>query len=613
MNMKRVVSYLVIGCVLGMMLFSSRPESGTGTVQASPSMAFITGTVMDEAGKPLAGALVALLTSQPGSLQAKNVKSVKTDTEGRFTAGASPGVYKLRAEAEGFRPKFTTIKLGAAAQITQNFALKRVGTLIDQRGDREDYRWIGRSVPRNVLHYDDPDEIAENNSRPVDADGDGIIDNAGRATDHADFRRSFHGTVQLLNTATSANTNLPNTNFYGMNFAISGSLSDNVEVAVIGQGGLGELSAQRLTTITSFRPSASHHVTTMLGYGRVPLYGVQSLLTGRSKSGKDTSLHTLEQISASAMDAWQVSRPLLVIYGVDYSRFTGSVAKQDSILPRFAVQYSPNSQTKMYAAMTPGTGELRETTEAVNSENIQSRFEARPAEVAINPIGPDGFEPVADRSRRYEIGFERMLDENSSIEATAFYDIISGHGVGVLAVPLEASPETQSAIQQVANRVASMDGTSRGVRVMYARHLNEYLTASIGYSFGRGQQFNEAALDHVTPAKLFTGGTFQIASAKLDLDLRQRTGTRVSTVVRLSPSAVVFAIDPFAGRMSVYDPNISIYVTQELPNFGLPVKWQALVDIRNLLNQLNSVDDLRTQIIAARSQRTVRGGIAFNW
>ncbi|HYE74618.1 MAG TPA: hypothetical protein VEF04_14865, partial [Blastocatellia bacterium] len=73
------------------------------------------------------------------------------------------------------------------------------------------------------------------------------------------------------------------------------------------------------------------------------------------------------------------------------------------------------------------------------------------------------------------------------------------------------------------------------------------------------------------------------------------------------------AIDPFAGRMSVYDPNISIYVTQELPNFGLPVKWQALVDIRNLLNQLNGVDDSRAQIIAARSQRTVRGGIAFNW
>ncbi|HYE74770.1 MAG TPA: carboxypeptidase-like regulatory domain-containing protein, partial [Blastocatellia bacterium] len=226
MNMKKVVSYLVISCVLGVMSFSPRLGSTTGTVQASPAMAFITGTVMDEAGKPLAGALVALLSSQPGSLQAKNVKSVKTDNEGRFTAGAAPGTYRLRAEAEGFRPKFTTVKLGTASQITHNFSLKRVGTLIEQRGDREDYRWIGRSVPRNVLHYDNPDDIAENKARPVDTDGDGLIDDAGRASDHADFHRSFHGTVQFLGTVTSARGNLPNTNFYGMNFAVSGSLSD---------------------------------------------------------------------------------------------------------------------------------------------------------------------------------------------------------------------------------------------------------------------------------------------------------------------------------------------------------------------------------------------------
>jgi hypothetical protein len=76
---------------------------------------------------------------------------------------------------------------------------------------------------------------------------------------------------------------------------------------------------------------------------------------------------------------------------------------------------------------------------------------------------------------------------------------------------------------------------------------------------------------------------------------------------------VIFAIDPFAGRMSVYDPNINIYVTQELPSFGLPLRWQAMVDIRNLLNQTLGTEDGQSQIVVARTQRTVRGGIAFRW
>jgi hypothetical protein len=65
--------------------------------------------------------------------------------------------------------------------------------------------------------------------------------------------------------------------------------------------------------------------------------------------------------------------------------------------------------------------------------------------------------------------------------------------------------------------------------------------------------------------------------------------------------------------MSVYDPNINIYVTQDLPSFGLPVRWQAMVDVRNLLDQLNGVEDGTAQLIATRSRRSVRGGIAFRW
>lgn len=574
--MRRAVSFIVVGCIMSAWLLA--PAAPNSAV-ASTTLALISGTVKDDSGKPLGGALVALFVAQPGQMIGGSLlKSLTTDAEGRFKANVAPGVYKLRAAADGFRPTFTLITLDAANKLTHNFALRRVGTVVEKRGDKGDYRWIGRSVPRSVLHYQEEDEYVSPNA---------VAQNTTTKPESA-----LHGVVQF--TSLSAGE----ANFTGANFAISSSFGDNLEFALVGQGGLGEAAPQRIAAIASLRPHANHQVTAIAGYG-------QAAIRERNQ------LRSLDQFSFAALDSWQVSKPLLLILGFDYSTFTSSVGKgRDSILPRVAVQFTPTARTHINAALTPGANDWRQTPEGLNTENVQARFESQAAEVAMT-----GGAPVADRSRRLEVGFEQVFGEDgdSSVEAAAFFDTISGHGVGVLALPLETSPETQQAFQQVARQVVAMNGAARGMRVMYAKRFNDYVSASVGYSYGRGERFNEVSLDQITPARMFTGSNFQVASAKFDFDLTPRTGTRVSTVVRLSPSAVVFAIDPFAGRMSVYDPNVSIYVTQALPTFGLPVKCQALIDVRNLLNQTTGIDSDTTQLIAARSQRSVRGAISFQW
>jgi hypothetical protein len=575
--MRKAVRYFIVSCVLSAWLLPA--------AEASTTLALISGTVKDDAGKPLGGALVALFTAQPGqTLGGSLLKNLTTDAEGRFRVSIAPGMYKLRAVADGFRPTFTLITLDAANKITHNFALKRVGTVVESRGDKGDYRWIGRSVPRSVLHYQEDEEYNSSNT---------VAENTPKT------ESKLHGIVQFTSLKAG------DANFTGANFALSSSFGNNLEFALVGQGGLGEAAPQRIAAIASLRPHAKHQVTAIAGYG-------QALI--REKLGDRNQLRALDQFSFAALDAWQVSKPLLVILGFDYSTFTSSIGKgRDSILPRVAVQYTPTARTHINAALIPGTNGWRQTQEGLDTENLQTRFESQPAEVAM--MSDAGGAPIADRSRRLEVGFEQVFGDegDSSVEAAAFFDTISGHGVGVLALPLEASPENQQAFQQVARQVVAMNGAARGMRVMYAKRFNDYVTASVGYSFGRGERFNEASLDQISPARMFTGSNFQVASAKLDFDFTQRTGTRVSTVVRLSPSAVVFAIDPFAGRMSVYDPNVSIYVTQALPTFGLPVKCQALVDMRNLLNQTIGLESDTGQLIAARSQRSVRGAISFQW
>ncbi|HSD46661.1 MAG TPA: hypothetical protein VLB87_08555, partial [Pyrinomonadaceae bacterium] len=203
-------------------------------------------------------------------------------------------------------------------------------------------------------------------------------------------------------------------------------------------------------------------------------------------------------------------------------------------------------------------------------------------------------------------GIERVLDNSSNVEATAFFDTTTGRGVGLLSVP--ATAYSGSAGDAFAN-VANQQGSSRGMRVVYTRRLNRVWTASAGYAFGRGQRLSATRLS--SPGDLFENSLFQTAALQLGAGFR--TGTQVRTVFRFSPEATVFAIDPFAGRLGVYDPSLSIQVTQDLPSFGLPVQAEAILDARNLLDAQTAAENGEFITFIGSSRRSVRGGISVRF
>jgi hypothetical protein len=157
--------------------------------------------------------------------------------------------------------------------------------------------------------------------------------------------------------------------------------------------------------------------------------------------------------------------------------------------------------------------------------------------------------------------------------------------------------------------IANQQGAARGFRIVYSRRISSHLSAAAGYSFGRGQELSPDGITN--PAELFRSGFFQTAAAQLSADFE--TGTQVRTVFRFSPEATVFAIDPFAGRLAVFDPSLSILVTQELPNFGLPVRAVAVIDARNLLDAQTVADDGETRIFINSNRRLLRGGISVRF
>jgi hypothetical protein len=319
-----------------------------------------------------------------------------------------------------------------------------------------------------------------------------------------------------------------------------------------------------------------------------------------NNAGNSVGNSRFGQVSVRAIDEWIVRDGIVVVLGLDYSRFIGAGGAR-SFNPRIGLQYDANARTRLRAAYAPGGDEgTLQSVAAFEDTQIAFRDNGK------RPIAFVDGRAIMDRSHRLEFGVERILDNKSNLEGTAFFDTTLGRGVGLLNTPMTAfSGATGEAFINVANQ----QGAAKGMRLVYTRRLSRMWTASAGYSFGRGQRLSAGEISQ--PTEMFESGFFQTAALQLGAGFG--SGTNIRTVLRFSPNATVFAIDPFAGRLAVYDPSLSVQVTQELPSFGLPVRAEAVLDARNLLDVQPSTDngEIFTQLNTSR--RSVRGGISLRF
>ena len=568
-----------------------------GLAQAAPpsgkSLATITGTVRDHKGNPLAGALVSLMREG-----AKVVKEARTDDKGNFIAKVLPGRYGIKAIATGFSEViFASVEVKASQELVYKFNLEPVGygkTLPERRRDKDDVKWVLRNSQgrRSIFQVDGEQDsvVAAVNEAEAAAQADdpSTMETAPSGpAESGDSKIRPHGVIETYFASNSFGASYP-----GLNFAVATPVSENIELIFSGQTGLGE-AQERVEATTRIRIGDRHRVgLTASGLRLDAPVWTSSINNQDSLRG---------QISLRAIDEWIVRDGIVIVMGLDYSRFLGAGGAH-SITPRFGVQYDVNARTRVKAAFASGGDE----------DGIQSvaTFEDEQVVFRGNSVRPVAFidgQAVLERSHRLEFGIERVLDNNSNVEATAFFDTTSGRGVGLMSLPSTAFSGSYAgdAFMSVANQ----QGSSRGMRVVYTRRLNRVWTASAGYAFGRGQRLSASGF--TTPAELFENGLFQTAALQVGAGFH--TGTQVHTILRFSPEATVFAIDPFAGRLGVYDPSLSIQVTQDLPSFGLPVRAEAILDARNLLDAQSSTENGDVLTFVGTNRRSVRGGISVRF
>ncbi len=534
--------------------------------EALSGLGIIRGFVRDNGGNPIADATIAIFRVGTSKL----LKQVSSAADGRFVAKIIPGRYSVLAVAQGFNPvTLSDVEIGRAAQLEYGFKLEKAGsgnTLPEKRLDRNNPKWNVRSsaITRSIY---------QNNGN-----GEAVVEETAVEPERSDQNDSR----KLQTVAATYFSSSERGNFTGFNVATQIPLMDNADLVIAAQTGTGSAAPQRIDTELKFKPVEDHSIRVRSSFGKV----------GSVVQGDTTK--QLSQLSVQATDEWQIGDRMIVVYGFDFSRFTGA-GNDHSLSPRLGFQFDLDAKTRFRAAYT-SQNEVRSWSRAIELENVQIAFREP---VSIDDVAFENGKPLMNRSSRMEFGIERVLDNNSTIEAVAFSDTVFGRGVSFAITPFDSNDGSFTKLS------GNQQGSARGVRLVYSRRIGSMFSASAGYSFGQGQKISSEALSE--PDELFVNSFFQSLFGQLEADLK--TGTNVKTIFRLSPEATVFAIDPFQGRLTIYDPGLSILITQKIPTLGLPFQAQAIVDARNVLDFRNGVFGEEGSLQLHGGGKAIRGGI----
>ncbi|HLA95460.1 MAG TPA: carboxypeptidase-like regulatory domain-containing protein [Pyrinomonadaceae bacterium] len=544
-------------------ILASVVSANPNVAENGGGLAIIRGVVRDDGGSPIADATVAIFRAGTSTL----LKQVQSATDGSYLARIAPGTYTVLAVAQGFNPvTYSEVEVLQSAQLTYGFKLERAGsgnTLPEKRLDRNNPKWVRRSATLSRSIYQNVEGEEPATADVAQADEKYSSDRKGQTVAETYFAGNDEG------------------NFVGLNFATFLPVNEDVELILAAQTGAGSNAPQRFEVQSKFRPAANHQIRVNTSFGKL--------------GAINSTNETLGQLSVQATDELNVREGIIFVFGFDYAKFVGA-GSDSSISPRIGFQYDFDSKTRLRTSFTTQT-EQRNWSRTIELEDAQVIFREP---VAVEDFVVEGGKPLMNKSRRFEIGIERVLDNNSSIDANLFFDATFARGVGFAAMPFSGSGAFT-----LDEFVGNQHGDAQGFSLVYNRRLSSRISTSAGYSLGRGQRLSGNAVSN--PAELFENSFFQSFFGQVDADFK--TGTNVKTIFRLSPEATVFAIDPFQGRLAIYDPSMSVLVTQDLPTLGLPIHAQAVVDARNIFDFHPGINGEDGSLRINGQGRTLRGGI----
>ena len=593
-------------------LASAQTTSDRPVLTARLTLGSIQGTVSDDHGGPLAGAMVSAL----GATSALAI----TDAHGKFLLNAlPPGDYMLRVHMAGFvSSRRDYVKVGTSPSVIDRIQLTRIDptqpiearpimtagvvvpaeTTDDPDHPHTETAWRLRHIKRSVLKQNgDVVSIADaSTDEPLQTTQASLF---GRAFDNAASfftDTPFSGEVNLLTTSAVADGSL-----FGGDFMPRGVAYLSIGAPLAG-GRWGLRAALNQSDLSSWIVAGTY--ASQFSGGHSYSAGISySSQQYDSQDGRPALLAAVPQISRSvgelfASDRWAVVPGVALDYGARYARYD-YLTQRSLVSPHVTLLLTPIARTHLTLAasqrmVAPGTEEFLPST---------TFGPWLPPERTFAPLAGESLR--VERARFFDIGIDRDLTAGLNIGVRHFRQNIEDQLATLFGVPVDGGPKSPGHYY-----VASAGAVdAQGWAIRLTGTPSSHVRGSIDYSVTQANWISRgdmAAIAIWAPQAVRPRNEdVHDLTTSLDTDIPQ-TSTRVFVLYKIN--------DAFArgGEPShtTADARFDVQVNQALPFMPLrSTRWEVLVGVRNLFRDQADVASVYDELLVIRPPKRVIGGV----
>lgn len=610
----------------------STPQFQPVSHLASLATGSIQGTVQDERGFPVSGAIVSAL----GATTAIAV----TDRGGRFELRTlSPGPYLVRAHLAGYvAPRGQIVDVRASARVSSAIAIRRASTpspilaagigtpttgaadaapappaAVGTAGatatgddDHGETAWRLRHARRSILKDVTIPEglLTEETPQTTGFAPTGAVGRAVSSSAHvaSDFfgDTPFSGQVNLLTLGSfdSAQQLFSTDNFErGIAYlALGAPVGEHADWTVRAALTQGDIASWILAGEYTTRTPATHKYDlgwsySMQRYNGGDAVAVRSFTDGSRSAG-----------AVYAFDTYTLSPAVTVTYGGRYARYD-YLDERGLISPRASVTISPVDRFRISAllssrATAPGAEEFMPQIENGVWLPPQRTFSSL---VASHPL-------EAEQTNHVEVEVERDVAA-ATISLRAFRQHVANQLVTMFGVDLPGEPGSNLGHYFIDN-AGDVDaaGIAAGVRASIANRVH----GSVEYTLTRAQWTTggDAAYALIVAPSVVRVAPERVHDLTTSVETEvPETSTHVLVLYRVSNA---FAAP--VGDRPALDARFDVQVRQSLPFMDFSAaRWEALVAVRNFFRDASPDQSIYDELLVVRPPKRIVGGLTLKF
>ncbi len=591
---------------------SAQATSVRPTLTARLTLGSIEGTVSDDRGGPLAGAMVSAL----GATTALAI----TDTHGRFSLTAlPPGDYMVRVHMAGFvSSRRDFVRVGTTSAVIDRIQLTRIdesqplearpvmtaGVAVpaestdDPDHPHTETAWRLRHIKRSILKQNgDVLSIADATSdEPLQATQASLF---GRAFDNAASfftETPFSGEVNLLTTSAFSGGSILGPDFMQRGVAY---LSIGAPLA----GGRWDVrAALNQSDLSSWIVAGTYasHLSGGHDYSAGVSYSTQQY---DSKDGRPTLLAPVADASRSvgelfAADRWTIVPDITLDYGARFARYD-YLSQHSLVSPHLGIVLTPIDKTHVSASVAqrmvaPGAEEFLPST---------TLGPWLPPERTFAPLAGETLR--VERGRFFDVGVDRDLTAGLNVGVRHFQQSIDDQLTTLFGVPVDGGPNSPGHYYVASAGAVDAEGWAIRLTSVPSAHVR----GSIDYSVTQAHWVSRGDMGAIAvwapEAVRPRNEDVHDLTTSLDTDIPQ-TATRVFVLYKVN-DAFARAGEPSS---KTTDARFDVQVNQALPFVPLgSTRWEVLVGVRNLFRDQNDVASVYDELLVIRPPKRVIGGV----